>query len=93
MLNVTDQAAARLSELLHAHSADSAVRIVRKGGRMKMRLTSPQPNDEKFDHKGRIVLVLTQRASAHFAGGTLDLRDTDRGPRLHIRRRSGKRPI
>ena len=92
MLNVTDQAAARLSEILEDHPIDSVIRIFRKDGRMKMRLTSAQPNDEKFDHQGRVVLVLAKRVSAHFAGGTLDLRDANRGPKLYIRRRSVRRP-
>ncbi len=92
MLNVTDQASARLSEILSGQPTDAAMRIVREGGRMKMRLASPRPSDTTFDHNGRIVLVLAEKLSAHFEGGTLDLRDTDRGPKLHIRRRSGKSP-
>ncbi len=91
MLNVTDKAGVRLTEILSGQPADSAMRIVRKDGRMKMRLASPRPNDTTFDHNGRIVLVLAEDVSAHFEGGTLDLRNTNRGPKLHIRRRSGKR--
>ena len=91
MLNVTDKAGARLSEILSGHSAESVMRITREDGRTKMRLASARPNDQKFDHKGRVVLVLAKQISAYFAGGTLDLRDTDRGPKLHFRRRSGKR--
>lgn len=91
MLHVTDQAGVRLSEILSNQPSDTAMRIVRKGGRMKMRLASPQPNDTTIDHNGRIVLVLAEKVSAHFEGGTLDLRDTDRGPKLHIRPCSGKR--
>ncbi|HUS39140.1 MAG: hypothetical protein WBF93_18445 [Pirellulales bacterium] len=91
MLEVTDKACARLTEVLDGHSARSVIRIIRKGGRMKMRLASEKPNDQTFDHNGRVVLVLDQRVSAHFAAGTLDLRETERGPKLHIRRRSADR--
>ena len=92
MLTITDKACARLSEILSRHPAKSVIRIGRKDGRMKMRVASAQPNDERFDHNGRIVLVLAQRVSAQFKSGTLDLRETERGPKLHIRRLSGKHP-
>jgi Fe-S cluster assembly iron-binding protein IscA len=85
MLIVTDKAGVRLPEIVSVHLANSAMQIVCNDARLKMRLASPRPSDTTFDHNGRIVLVRAEKVSAHFEGRTLDLRDTDHEPQLHIR--------
>ncbi len=84
MLTVTDNACAHLSEKLLNFPAKAVLRIVRKSGRMKLRIGGRRPSDETFDHNGRIVLVLGERAAAHVADKTLDVRETEGGPKLRL---------
>ncbi len=93
MLAVTQTARERLSEILAPHPDDVAARIVRRKGRMKLRRSTQRPGDELFDHEGRTVLLLDEDVSAHLEHRTLDVRDSEDGPRLKLRRIRDKREV
>lgn len=86
MLRVSDVAGARLSEMLADHPDHVAARIVRRGRRMKLRRSRQRAGDEVFAHDGRTVLLLDEEIAAHLKNRTLDVRDTEDGPRLRFRR-------
>lgn len=87
MLNVTNAARARLSEMLAKHPEDVAVRIVFRNGRTRLKRGSVRPGDEVFQRQGRIVLALTESVAGRLENRTLDLHDTDEGRRLRLRKR------
>jgi len=84
MLRITNTAYTRLSELLSNHPTDVAMRIVRRAGRSKLKRGSQQPGDEAFQHAGRTVLLLDQKAAKRLARKTLVVNDTDGGPKLRL---------
>ena len=91
MLAVTQTACERLSEMLALHPDDTAARIIRRKGRMKLRRSNQQPGDEVFEHEGRTVLLLDEAVAAHLEHRTLDVRNTADGPRLKFRRMRSER--
>jgi hypothetical protein len=93
MLVVTQTACERLSEMLAPHPDDVAIRIVRRKGRMKLRRSTQKHGDEVFGHEGRTVLLLDEDVSAHLEHRTLDVRDSEDGPRLKLRRIRDKREV
>jgi len=88
MLNVTKSALDRLSDrLLRREVAeDVALRFTRRDGRWKLGQDQERPGDVKFAHEGRNVLLLDESAAKSMTNMTLDVRDTDAGPRLRLRR-------
>lgn len=84
MLTLTTSAAARLSSLLSGASLDRAVRLVRQNERLKIRRDQARAGDTTFAHEGRVVLVLDARMAKSLQSRTLDVRETDRGPRLRM---------
>jgi hypothetical protein len=84
MLTVTEQAGARLIQLLAASEDQSVLRIVQRDRRMRLRRDRARPHDSTFAHAGRVVLVLDEEISNRLAAGRLDIRQTDAGPRLKL---------
>ncbi len=87
MLTVTAIAAERLSLLLNDTSLDRAVRIVRRKQGLKLRRDFARSGDTTFAHQGRVVLVLDARMAESLTTRTLDVRETEGGPRLRMKGR------
>ncbi|MGH7127415.1 MAG: hypothetical protein ACREIV_02515 [Planctomycetaceae bacterium] len=85
MLTVTESAGTRLSGFLRKSADETVIRIVRRRKRLKLRRDHQRPDDTTFIHDGRIVLVLDGRISDALAFRTLDVRQTERGPRLTLK--------
>ncbi len=88
MLTVTAAALARLSrKLARKKPTDGvALRFMRRGGGWRLRLDRAGPADTAFSHDGRSVLLLDPAVSQEMTNLTLDVRSTDSGPRLRLRR-------
>ncbi len=86
MLHVSTSAAARMAHLLNAKPNHAVLRIVRRDQRLKLRLGIVRPGDQTFVHDGRVVLALDERMGTRLASGQLELKDTDEGPRLRLKR-------
>ncbi|MFQ5895681.1 MAG: hypothetical protein ACE5JJ_07690 [Nitrospinota bacterium] len=86
MLTLTEAAGARLAYLLDEAEApeDVAVRIVLEGRNLALKLDGARPDDATFAHEGRTVLLLDQKVSQLLADDTLDVEDTDDGPKLAL---------
>ena len=82
MMTLTQTAGARLTQLLNGSPKDAVVRIVRRSGRLKLRLDHERSGDVTFAHEGRTVLTLNQRISRELSKRTLDVRPKNTGPRL-----------
>ncbi len=92
MLTVTKSALGRLSDRLSRREAadDVALRFTRLDGRWKLGQDQVRPGDVKFAHDGRNVLLLDKAAAKAMAHMTLDVRQTDAGPRLRLRRAAAR---
>lgn len=90
MLTVTKPALDRLSHrLAHRKAAhDVALRFTRRDGGWKLGPDQERPGDVTFANDGRNVLLLDETASKAMTNMTLDVRKTDAGPRLRLRRRA-----
>ncbi len=88
MLTVTTPALDRLSDRLTTHDGvtDVAMRFTRREGGWTLGPDRPRPGDTSFMHNGRNVLVLDQAVSKGMADLILDVRHTDAGARLKLRR-------
>lgn len=88
MFTVTAGALGRLSRKLAGKKAndDQALRFTRRTGGWRLRLDCARPADTAFSHDGRSVLLLDAAVSQAMANMTLDVRSTDSGPRLRLRR-------
>ena len=88
MLTVTAAALDRLSRKLAGKEAkdDVAYRFTRRRSGWKLRLDLARPADTAFTHDGRSVLLLDTTVSQAMTSMTLDVRGTDSGPRLRLRR-------
>ncbi len=92
MLAVTEAALKRLSRRLTHHGAavGTALRFTRRDGRWKLGQDQERPGDVKFAHEGRDVLLLDKSAASAMANLTLEVRKTDEGPRLRLRRAAAR---
>lgn len=86
MLTLTDAAGAHLSGLLGEVEApdEAAVRIVLQDQGLALRLDQEQPGDKTFEHNGKKVLLLDEQVSNVLAEKTLDVEDSESGPRLSV---------
>lgn len=84
MFNVSDPAAARMSDLLVPRADDAVLRIVRRDGRFRLRVSQVRPGDRTFAHGGRVVLALDPGTNDSLSRGSLNLRETAAGPRLKL---------
>lgn len=87
MLMVTESAGAHLAQVLvNANAADEkAVRFVSEEDRLVPKLDTKRPGDMAFDYDGKTVLVLDTHIADALANRTLDVTDTNAGPRLYLR--------
>ncbi len=92
MLNVTKLALNRLSRrLAHNEAAEGvALRFTRREGGWKLGPDQARPGDVTFAHEGRNVLLLDATAAKAMTDMTLEVRKTDAGPRLRLRRRGAQ---
>ena len=88
MFKVTAAALDRLSRKLARKQAedDVAYRFTRRRSGWKLRLDRVRPADREFRHGDRCVLFLDTAVSQAMANLALDVRSTDSGPRLRLRR-------
>jgi hypothetical protein len=88
MLTVTEAARDRLlSKLVSKKAAkDEAMRFTRRKGGWKLCLERACPDDATVVHQGRNVLLMDQAVSKAMTAMALDVRQTDGGPRLTLRR-------
>ncbi|MFQ5915534.1 MAG: hypothetical protein ACE5JS_20380 [Nitrospinota bacterium] len=86
MLNLTEAAGAHLANLLGEAEApeDVAMRIVVQQNRLSLTLDKERPGDDTLAHEGRAVLVLDPGVSELLTERTLDVAETDEGPKLTI---------
>ncbi|MFQ5804820.1 MAG: hypothetical protein ACE5I3_00045 [Phycisphaerae bacterium] len=75
MLTVTEDAGARLAQMLTQENLpeEVAIRLVREGGGVGMQPDSERPGDATFEHNGRLVLLLDEQVSRLLANDTLDV--------------------
>ena len=87
MLTVTEAACAHLAKMLAAADAPDkvAVRFVVEGTGLALTLDKAGPNDATFGHEGRTVLLLDEDVSQLLVDNTLDIEQTDAGPKLELR--------
>jgi len=88
MLTVTQAALARLTRKLAIRNCTEgeALRFTRGAGGWRLRPDHARPTDTEFTHDGRSVLLLDARVSKAMKDFTLDVRRTDEGSRLRLRR-------
>jgi len=88
MFKVTAAALDRLLRKLAGKNAndDEALRFTRRTGGWRLGLDCARPADTAFSHGGRSVLLLDAAVSQAMTNMTLDVRSTDSGPRLKLRR-------
>lgn len=86
MLNASDAACAFLGQLLVESDApdDAAVRFVIDGNSLSLQLDDEKPGDATFNHEGRTVLVVDEDISKILDGKTLDLEESEEGPKLTL---------
>jgi hypothetical protein len=84
MFMMTETAGEYLTAVLdNANVPDeTAIRLVLEGGTLTPQLDNARPGDEKFDHAGRMVLILDTQVSQVLDNSTLDVEATDEGPKL-----------
>ena len=88
MLSVTMAARNRLLWKLNRKRAeeDIALRFTRRKTGWRLRLDRAHPDDTAFTHEGRNVLLADEAVSHALTNATLDVNDTEAGPRLTLRR-------
>ena len=86
MLRVSTPAAARMAHLLSARPENAGLRIVRQDQRLRLRLGIVRPGDQTFVHDGRVVLAIDERLGTKLGQRQIELRETDDGPRLRLKR-------
>ena len=87
MFSMTEAAGARITESLERNEApeDVVIRLEREERQLTLRRGHAHPGDSTFAHEGRTVLVLHDELCQELADSTLEVEDTDEGPRLHLR--------
>ena len=91
MFTVTIGALNRLSKKLARKKPKDgvALRFTRRTGGWRLGLDQPRPGDTEFSHDGRSVLLLDAAVSRAMTNMTLDVKSTDSGSRLTLRRIAG----
>lgn len=87
MLSMTETAGEHLAALLEGAGApaEMAVRLVREESGLSLTVDSERPGDATFTHAGRTVLVLDGEVSNQLAESTLDVEETEDGPKLGLK--------
>ena len=88
MLTVTDAAGTRLARIIdrEGRPEEVAVRLTHDGQRIRVTVDGERSGDTPFKYKGRTVLLLDERVSRLLDDETLDVKKTDKGDRLTLRR-------
>lgn len=87
MLTVTESAKQILKETLQEHSDDpeTSIRLsVQEGGQFGIKLDSESEGDQVVEHDGAKVLLVASGLSNVLEGRTMDVHDTEEGPKLYI---------
>lgn len=86
MLTITEAAGEYLlNQLVEAKASElSAVRFAIKGQELVPSVDQPSDDDATIDHGGRTVLVLDEKVSKLLSDKTLDVEETEGGPRLTV---------
>jgi Fe-S cluster assembly iron-binding protein IscA len=86
MLTVTDNAVRHMAEILYKSDAadEMAIRFVQEGHTIVPRLDQERPGDATYEYAGSTVLLLAEDIVALLENRTLDIDDTEDGPKLII---------
>jgi Fe-S cluster assembly iron-binding protein IscA len=87
MLTVTEGAKQLLKETLREHSEDpeTGIRLsVKEGGQFGIVLDTESEGDQVVEHDGDKVLLVAPGLSTVLEGKTLDVHDTEEGPKLFL---------
>jgi Fe-S cluster assembly iron-binding protein IscA len=87
MLTVSEDAKNLLKETLHEYSEDpeTAIRLsAKEGGGFGIKLDTESEGDQIIEHQGSKVLLVSPELSNMLEGRTLDVQDTEKGPKLTI---------
>ena len=87
MLTVTESAKQLLRETLREHSEDpeTGIRLsVKEGGQFGIVLDSESEGDQVVEHEGAMVLLVAPEMATALEGNTLDVQDTEEGPKLFL---------
>jgi Fe-S cluster assembly iron-binding protein IscA len=87
-LAVTQKAVETLKGILEEveHEPTQVLRIVSSGDELSLALDAPRTGDQKVAHAGETVTVLDPQLAQKLSGSTLDVSDTNEGPRLTLRK-------
>lgn len=86
MLTVTHAAWERLSKLQSTRPAVSEMRLKIEDGRIRAHKGTQRKHDRVVDQPGRPKLLMTPAVATELSGRTLDAPETERGPRLRLRK-------
>ena len=86
MFSMTAAAGAHFTGLLKRDemSEDAVVRLEQEEDKLTLRIGEAHPGDSTFAHEGRTVLVVRDQLCQELADKTLDVKNTEKGPRLHL---------
>ncbi len=85
-MTVTYNAAEHLAYTLSEHEVpdDVVMRMKATKGGVELRPDKIRPDDETFDHNGKVVLVLDQQTSQFLGNKTIDLITDEDGSHLTL---------
>lgn len=86
MVTVTNNAQARFLDILSDSPVHVAIRIFEKGNRLSLRRGKARPGDNEVKHGDRVILLLSHAISKRLQGKVIDVRQTEEGPRIGVRR-------
>ena len=89
MLTATESAKSLLKEILTTHSDDPemGVRLASDPqGQLGLVLGKEEPGDQVVEHQGVKALLVASELAPSLEGVTLDVQDTDDGPKLVVHR-------
>ena len=91
MIGVTECAKQELKRILSANvdNPEAGLRLTSDNeGQLGLMIDVEQPGDNVVDHEGSKVLLAAEQVATSLEGITLDVEDTDEGPRLVVSRKS-----
>jgi hypothetical protein len=75
-----------MAHLLSARPERAVLRIVDRDQRLRLRLGIVRPDDQTFEHDGRVVLAINEHLGKKLDRRRIELRETNDGPRLRLKR-------
>ncbi len=82
MVTLTYTAGEHMAYMLSEQQVDAVLRIMVTRGDVEMQPDQIRPDDETFDHDGKVVLVLDQQTAQLLGNKTIDLTADDDGSHL-----------